>query len=159
MGRVPRLVGPGSAARHFAPHRVRDTGIWRIRPVYRHFRGEEFSLWRPWASNKTTAICGQNNGDIAIFAAVSTRRGGEATFKPCAGSFRGIKVPLAPQECSSCSKQFFYSGARRRGSADVLPNSLRSPPPPCGMLASDQATPVCAVARAFSVLIESEPKV
>ena len=117
-----------------------------IRPVYRHFRGEEFSLWRPWASKKTTAICGQNNGDIAIFAAVSTRHGGGATFKSCAGSFRGIKVPLAPQECSSCSKQFFYSGARRLGSAGVLPSSLRSPPPPCGMLAFDQATPVCAVA-------------
>jgi hypothetical protein len=52
-----------------------------IRPVYLHFRGEEFSLRRAWAGNKTTAIRGQNNGDIAIFAALSTPSGGEATFQ------------------------------------------------------------------------------
>src|ERR1700753_3555016 len=74
-------VGPGSAERHFAPHRVRDTAWSWIRPVYPLFPGEGFSLRRPPAGNKTTAICGRNNRDIAILAAVSTPPGAGATFQ------------------------------------------------------------------------------
>jgi hypothetical protein len=103
---------------------------------------EEFSLWQASTGNKTTAICGQNNGDIAIFAVLSTPPGGEATFQPAPMIFAERRFRSAPQERTSCSKPSFYSGARRRGSVGEWPSSSRSQPLPCGMPASDH--PVAA---------------
>jgi hypothetical protein len=153
--RVPTLVGPGSAERHFAPHRVRDTAYRGIRPVYPDFRGEEFSPWPPSASKKTTAIWLRNKADIAIFAALSTPLRGGTTF--LTAPMTSAELPRAPRELRPCSKPSFYSGAHRRGLADGLPSSSRSRPPPCEMLAYNQAASVSAAASGVNLSEKHAP--
>jgi hypothetical protein len=74
-----------------------------------------------------------------------------------ASDFGGTKVPQAPQESTSCSKQSFYSGARRRGSGGVLPSSSRSRPRACRMSAFNQATPACAAASGVNLSEKHAP--
>ena len=55
-------------------------------------REENSSLCRPHGGNKTTAVCRQGDGDVAIFAAPSTPHEGEATFLACATPFNGTRL-------------------------------------------------------------------